>query len=304
MNTILEIQDCQKTFNFSPETPWPELLPAYCYDGELLCGFNRLCGPVIQLEKETLAGCFKALYPELSFQELSRLSTKLPFDINLLQELWALYGFRWKESLFEVCQKVSELPMEVQGWLHLKKLGPQDLAPLRSIPSVQILNDFWPYILKFNFSKSEGTKLIELLVELLLLEIPQEKLLPQSQLGTQNQLSKQKNEIPPHSISENLNIKKQGSDNTTEGSAWLKYLFEIRHPQSTQQDRMAEKSIVNLGWPLKSEARWSRRGDRAGIEFKMFFSHPQELKRSLDRLQQICINLSEKNEYEDLWSKN
>jgi hypothetical protein len=280
-NRVLPIEDGQRNFDFQPEQPWPSLLPVYCYENELLCGFDRTEGVAIQLSTSTTSGefplicCFKALYSELGFFELARLSLTLPPQPGLRENLWQQYGFRWRETLQEVVEKVTLLPLKVQQWLQTKKLGPQDLAPLRALPNIQALGDFWPQIIEFNLSKSETARTIELLVDLLLMDVNINDLLPQ----TSNEMSNQ-------------------------AQAWINHLHALRFPMATKQSQQAEEKIRQVAWPLKSEARWSRRGDRSGVELKLYFSHPQELKRSLDRLQQVCEDLQTQPEYEDLWSKN
>lgn len=271
MIKLVPIADCHKNYDFEPMTPWPSQLPAYCYGDELICGFNRIEGFAVSLSEPSLPLSFKAIYPELSFQELARLDQKLSSkDLSLRKELWSLYGYRWKPNLIEVVEKMRQLPDHVQRWLQEKKLGPQDLAPLRSLTNIKDLQDFWPYLTCSTFSKSESSKAIELLTELLLLELDPQSLRPQ----------------------------------TKDLTSWLKQLHQQRYPQTSSRDRQAENKIQSVAWPLKSEAKWVRRGDRAGIELKLFFGHPQELRRSLDRLQQLQEDLENSDEYRDLWSKN
>lgn len=269
MTKLIPLQECVRNLNFSPEAPWPAQLPVFCFKNELLCGFERQEGMAVDLSAGDLPPSLKALYPEISFPELARLTDKVSNDEILQKELWELYGYRYKENLLDVAQQVLKLPLEVQRWLHQKKFGPQDLAPLRSLTEIATIQEFWPLLIQSHYSKSDGAKIIELLVELTLMEKPISQLLPQREI-----------------------------------SFWLKQLQEMRHPMITQNDANAEKKIRSVAWPLKSEAKWARRGDRAGVELKLFFSHPQELKRSLERLQQVCSDLQEQPEYEDLWSKN
>jgi hypothetical protein len=273
MTLQIEIEECQRNLDFEPELPWADLLPAFCYQierrWELLCGFDRKCGFALPLSGNNLPQTLKAIYPVMSFVELARLSSLLPLESTDRSELWTLYGYRWKESLAAVVNKVIHLPLCTQKWLQLKRLGPQDLAPLRSLEKTDQLEEFWPHFTRLNLSKTEGAKVLELLVELLLLGTTAAELAPE---GT--------------------------------GDQWCKALIGKRFPLTTNQDKLAETKIRTLAWPLKTEAHWTRRGDRSGVELKMFFSHPQELRRSLDRLEQVCTDLQEHSEYEDLWSKS
>lgn len=269
MSRFINISECKKSYNFQPDTPWPELLPAYCFENELLCAFERTEGIALSLSEQCLPRTLKALYPDLGLLEVARLSQCLAPDHATQTQFWSLYGYHWKENLRLLVEKLVTLPLEIQRWLQSKKMNPQDLAPLRSLADLSTLEPFWSTLLKSNASKSEASQLLELVVELNLMELPMEDLVK-----------------------------------TSPASEWLKDLRALRYPHSTSHDQSADSKIRSMAWPLKSEARWSRRGDRSGIELKLFFSHPQELRRSLDRLHQVCEDLNENALYEDLWSKN
>lgn len=275
MTPQIAIRQCKKNLDFSPHKPWPESLPAFCFRNELLCGFNRESGFAISLDEKNLIEILYDLYPDLSFIELCRLSSKIRAFENsrdpgtLIKKLWQIYGYQYRDSLELVVEKVLQLPTEAQAWLQEKKMAPQDLAPLRSLTDLNQLDSFWSILSTSPHSKSEGVKIIEWLIELILLNHPMDQLLP----------------LKP-------------------GAAWVTQLQALRYPQSNKQDLHAETKIRSLAWPLRSEARWARKGDRSGVELKLFFSHPQELKRALERLDQVRSDLESHTEYEDLWSKN
>lgn len=284
----IDISVCLRNFNFNPDSKWPDLLPAYCFGNELLCAFDRTNGPVFSLDDPSLLGdqtrsatqrlpaLFKAIYPELGFFELIRLTDLLPQDHGFLLELWGYYGYRWKESLDLLAKKLNQLPLPIHRFLQNKKMGPQDLAPLRAMPSLEILAPIWPALMTSSFSKSEMTQALELIVELLLLGKTNEEVLPDHATDKPS----------------------------TPSLGWLQKLKAHRFPKTTQQDQSADEKIRNLSWPLKSEARWARRGDLSGVELKLFFSHPQELQRALARLEQTCVDIQRHPELESLWSKN
>jgi len=296
MFKLINLANCKRNLDFNPESPWPELLPLYCYEDELLCGFNRTTidpeTKVISLEGQSLPILIKTIHPNLSFPEVARLVEKLSLSLDKTKdctnEVWNLYGYHARENLIILAQKITQLPRDIQRWLSQKKFSPQDLAPLRALNDLKIMNDFWDELLISNPSKSEGVKWIELLVELLLMDFKFEQIHP--------------NGIKMNSVSgENSTTSCSQSLST---SLWLSHLQALRYPLSTNQDLLAETKVRSLHWPAKSEARWSRRGDRSGIELKLFFSNPSELKLNLVRLEKVSNELENNNTLEELWSKN
>ncbi len=84
----------------------------------------------------------------------------------------------------------------------------------------------------------------------------------------------------------------------------ISHLHSLRYPMSLQQDNQNEQKIRALSWSSKWGARWTRRGDRSGVELKLFFTHPEELKGALVRLEKVSKELDNTPSLEDLWSKN
>lgn len=280
-----KLASCQRHLDFHPENPWPELLPLYCYDDELLCGFERTDQEnenVIQLEHQSLPLCIKTIYPHLSFPEISRLVAQLtvqfPNSPALYNKIWSLYGYQARENLSLLALKLIQLPLEIQRWFSQKKWAPQDLAPLRALDDLNQLDEHWDELLLANPSKSDGVKWLEMLIELILMGFKKDQL------------------RPLHSSTEN------SQPYTT--AQWLSHLQALRYPLATQQSEQGEQKIRAMNWPPKSEARWTRRGDRSGVELKLFFSNPQELKINTIRLEKMVQDLENKTQWEELWSKN
>lgn len=285
MYNFKKIDSCQRHLDFHPDNPWPDLLPLYCHTDELLCGFQRHSSEnenAIHLEHQSLPLCIKTIYPQLSFPELSRLiaqlSARFPNSTHLYNEIWSLYGYHARENLALLAQKIIQLPLDIQRWLSQKKMAPQDLAPFRALDDLSVLDDYWDELLLANPSKSEGVKWLEMLIELILMDFTKTQLMPSSS-STEN----------PQSRST---------------AQWLSHLHALRYPLSTQQADQAEQKIRTFSWPPKSEVRWSRRGDRSGVELKFFFSNPQELKINTLRLEKIAQDLENNTQWEELWSKN
>lgn len=272
-------QDFRKDWDFSPFKTWPRALPAFAFNDQLLCGFDREDGEVVVLNADNLLDVCYSIHPELSFIELSRLHQRLPLSAEEIPQLWSLYGYRWREALAETVQRVLSVPREIQNLFQEKKMGPNDLAPLRSLTDTAGLSPYWRPMIQCQASKSELIKILELLVELTLLG---------------------KTDLADHHSTT------PSTENTMDLSArvWLQKLNRLRYPMSSSSEDACDKKIKEIHWPLRSDARWTRRGDLSGIELKMFFSHPQELKRSLMKLEQINEDLLHSKKFEDLWSRN
>lgn len=273
-NSHLNLGSLKKDWNFSPAKSWPTALPAFAFKDQLLCAFDQKIKNIVFLDDAELTEAFFSIYPELSFPEVARLAHRLPLNEIQRQKFWSHYGYHWKASLQAVADCLVQIPLETQQLFQEKKLGPQDLAPLRSLESLEPLKAFWIPLKECQASKSELIKILEWIIELHLMGVSEEQIL----------------------------LPREGEQKTL-ASAWQKHLYRLRFPKTESADEGSEKMIKSLSWPLRSEARWSRRGDLSGVELKLFFSHPQELKRSLMKLEQICADLENKTELEDLWSK-
>lgn len=314
----------QTNLDFEPESQWPDILPRFSFKGELLCGFQKkhLSCQIIPLdEANSLHYYIKSLYPQLSFMELARLTKKLqnlPQNSSLLKssmeslsgincneninsyqldsnqnssvrfeiisQLWSLYQFRNYEQHFELIDKIISLPKDLQTWIHQKKVSPLDLAPFKALSkkeSFDLLEPLWQPFLYYSFSKSDGVKVIEYLIELLLLEFPLQELFPPN--WTENSTL-----VPTaHNSGEN----------------WMHHLHSLRYPKSTQFDQNAEALLLQQTWPKKMDARWIRRGDRSGVELKLFFTHPDELKQNIVGLEKTLHDIKNKPELDHLWIK-
>jgi hypothetical protein len=80
---------------------------------------------------------------------------------------------------------------------------------------------------------------------------------------------------------------------------WLEHLKNLRYPRSKKQDQVAQDWLSTLPWPSKSQVKWQRKGDTAGIEIKLFATSPQELNKHIQSLQRVQDIFSEKG---DTWN--
>lgn len=271
---LIKFTQCASSLNFDPlEDLKPKLTPT-AYLGELLNGFKH--DPLREVLNYQKADCdfidlLKSLYENLSYIEILKLYFCLEGNIQLKEHITAetyfsAFGFKIDENLKLTNSLVLKLPKTFLIWCSQKKWGPQDFAPLRSFTNG--ISQLAPYLEKFNnsLSKNDGALAFELLVELIMLDTDL------------NYLFK----LDP--------------------SQWLLNLKKERYPLTSTQTNKNEALLKKIAWPLHSQAKWIRKGDKSGVELKLFFSHPQELEHSLIRLEQLKNQLQKDKIGQDLWS--
>jgi hypothetical protein len=269
---LINFTQCTTNLNFDPIHNLNIYLTPTAYSSELLNGFNH--EPSIKVlncnrTDGKLLPLLKNLYNELSYIEILRLSScleKVPHLLgdNTQEEFFSTFGLKLDINLKQINLLVTQLPQQFLNWCAEKKWGPQDFAPLRSFS--EGISQLAPYLEKLNrvdtknspFSKSDGTQVFELLVELLMLNKNLTRLL------------------------------------SLELSQWLPILKRERFPITTTQNQNKEDQLKKFSWPLHSQAKWARKGDKSGVELKLFISNAQELERSLIKLEQL--------KGKDLWS--
>lgn len=258
---LKSISDCSRQLDFSPLSPWPESLPGIAITGWVLAGFDRpivLDYEIDLNQADKIVEFFKGLYPELSFAELSRLvfqcdSAKIQWLPKKI--LFQAYGLNWNDHTMKISQNLSQLPIHFQNWCGLKKVGAQELCPLLAAQSIPV-NVLCHQIVHRQLSRALGIRALELGIELLLMEQNIDELL-----------------------SANCNA-----------DEWVEQLALRRFPEQSRRDSEAQQLIKKYPWPGSSQIRWTRQGDRAGIEMKLFVSQPSDLKKfseNLNRLQDL-----------------
>ena len=78
-------------------------------------------------------------------------------------------------------------------------------------------------------------------------------------------------------------------ERATDFASWNVYLRNLRYPQTRQRDDQDKDRFEKLPWPYGSKVKFERRGDKAGVELKLFISTASDLTKilaSLERVQQ------------------
>ena len=254
---MVNISHCTNELNFMPRRPWPSVLPAFCWNGRLICGFDRLSGQAVELDGQgsVLLDGLKAIYPELGLAEVARLAGHLrrvePGWFSEFGELlFQHFGLRLSDRLEQTLAILSETPLEFQNLVDEKKLAPRDLAPLLSLPSRVAFEPFLLAMTSLQASRSELVRILELGIELHLLDHPMNDLLPPS----------------------------------NNGSLYLRRLEKWRRPQALGQDEALKDKVTEWPWPAHVQAEWQRFGDQAGLEVKIRTTSPEDFQKKLEKL--------------------
>lgn len=256
---------CDKSLDFQPRTNWPESLPAVAVNQVVLAGFSQELVFNHQLDpadSEGIAKLFRSLYFELSFVEMAVLIQKAKahswFPISVIAQ-----KFNWQanDNFFKTAEAILKCPKGFLDWAAEKKLSPLDFAPLLSADGLE-LKFLYRDILTLGLGRSLGVKALELGIELLMMNHTPEMLAADSLVS-----------VHPRDVSV--------------GDAWVLALKALRYPETFKRDQMAEAQMTSLPWPGTTQARWTRQGDRAGIELKLFVSQPSDLKKYLQSLNKV-----------------
>jgi hypothetical protein len=263
------MSQCDKELFFYPRVAWPESLPAVAVNQVVLAGFSQdlvFNHQIDPADSEAIARLFRSLYFELSFIEMAKLIQKAAafawFPISLIAQK---FGWQPNENFFVIAGRVLQTPSGFQAWASEKKLSPQDFAPLLASADADLKYLFHD-IVSLNLTRALGVKALELGIELILM-----------------------GQSAPDLMSEKLmaDPAREAPRDVSVAEAWVQELKRLRYPETFKRDQATEAQMTSLPWPGTSQARWTRQGDRAGVELKLFVSQPSDLKKYLQSLSRV-----------------
>ena len=155
----------------------------------------------------------------------------------------------------------SSLKEQIHAWIEAKKIKDSDLV------FTQLLqNDLqWKLFLKacliiieFRFSYTESLKYLELITDLILMGHDEA--------------------IFEYNFDQNK---------------WTAHLQNLRYPHTSQRDDHLKNKLEKLPWPYGSKTKFERRGDRAGIELKMFITSEADLIKAISALERVKEQIRE-----------
>lgn len=170
-------------------------------------------------------------------------------------------------SIDQVLLKAKELGFSaaeterVAAWIEAKKVKTADLAflsPLKTELQWQLLIKALLQLIEARTSYTDSLKSLELISDLIL-------------MGHEEALFEQSHDF----------VK------------WSAHLKSLRYPATTQRDDQLKNKLEKLPWPYGSKTKFERRGDRAGIELKMFITSEADLIKAIASLERVKEQISE-----------
>lgn len=70
-------------------------------------------------------------------------------------------------------------------------------------------------------------------------------------------------------------------------STWLQQLKKLRYPQTFLRDESTQNKLETLPWPSNAKLKFERRGDKFGVEMKVFISNPSDLSKVISALERV-----------------
>lgn len=150
-----------------------------------------------------------------------------------------------------------------QKWTQSKKVQTQDLRFLTLLTHPEQLEKFSAItedFFKAGPSFSEGLQTIETVVDLILLKKDSEI----QKLNNSDSNQKQQDLLK-----------------------WRQHLVQLRHPMTSNSDDIRKNAIEQLKWPNGSKIKVERRGDRHGVELKIFISSATDLTKMIASLERV-----------------
>ena len=81
-------------------------------------------------------------------------------------------------------------------------------------------------------------------------------------------------------------------ENSGHFDSWKLTLRQLRYPETSARDEALKIKLEKLPWPYGSRVKFERRGDRAGVELKLFVSSATDLTKILASLERVQEEIS------------
>ena len=74
---------------------------------------------------------------------------------------------------------------------------------------------------------------------------------------------------------------------------WASHLQKLRYPQTAQRDDEMKKRFEALPWPAGAKIKFERRGDKSGVELKLFISNAPDVTKIVAALERVQEELKQ-----------
>lgn len=208
--------------------------------------------PIIDVSHKNITDLLTILYSDISFVEFMELYWACEAHPNLASQVnWQLYlscqKMTWNDRQKQLLKKLQNLPTLFLDWCHLKQVSSQDLMPLNALDNLDSFCSLTRYFDPLKVSRNHGKKIIDLLVDLILLDHPPDKLKP--------------------------------SDNQD----WSVKLEILRKPKTSKGQTQSQAA----NWPRYVNIKSVRHGDQRQYQMQILFKNQQDLKEKLLRLSEM-----------------
>ncbi len=240
-----------KNLNFSPKN--------HCFSkalikwkGIALNGFSASGKITLDLSGENITELLLDLFSPLSFVEvclLHRASGQHPDFFKSID--WNLFfqkqNLHLNSRTLELFEKLKLMPREFLTWAEEHQMSSRDLMPINSLDDLNSLNILVKNFPKLKLNRNEGKKILDFLVDLILMGQKTEELTPSS-------------------------------------GNWFQQLTNKRYPNTLNNDKLRENK---KSWPAYVQTKSSRQGDRMIHKLHITYSNEKDLNSKLKRLSQM-----------------
>lgn len=252
------------TFPFRPQ---PALEVGISIQGLAIGGWNQslfldyqLLNPKNSQASELFLQLFHQTHPELSFAELAgfyfQWQQLISKDVLIphFSKIYELYLGKWDAEIGQGLEQFMLLPESFQKWAHERKVVGADLIPLFQTladKKISVSNHLF-HLAQRNPSRSEGSKALEWVCELLMLDT-----------GSEALLSVLENSAP---------------------TDWLKALESLRYPNTKIFDDSQADVLRQVQSTKGVRYRWVRQGDKAYVEVSGQLAQSSDADRLIESL--------------------
>lgn len=257
---LISFNICNKSLDFQPNAPWPKNWPAFAWNQFLIAGFKENSPYALNFSSKDVKflHLFHTCHPYLLLSELSRITSTWKNIENLFlswEDFFSTYGLKNAQPLFSLFPIFANTPLAFQKWADQKKIHPSELRILKSLKDISSISPLLQWMAEENLSHSVGLSVLEQGVELILMNLSLEKIL-------------------------NLNLSQEDT---------IKMIEQKRKPLSYSKQQIKKEKLKKILWPSGVNSQWQRKGDKTGLEIKIWCQNQKELEEKLSKVNQLSI---------------
>lgn len=235
-----------QSLDFTPNNHHPQLIQVLWQDVSLN---TKAASSTVDMSELPLAQVLFDFYGPLTLMEIFQLFQKVEQIPSLQQhfdkkEFCQKQGRQWNQRLSDLFTKLEATPKSFQNWAINKQMDIKGLQPLLSLQDVSEFTPLLNTLADKNLTRNEGKQALDLLVDLFLMETPLEEILP------------------------------------TGNTPWLESLLQKRNPMAWAK----QQEQKNDHWPRYVQVVNHRQGDRVLKKMQIVYSDAKDLQEKLQRL--------------------